>query len=189
MGGFIFFDGEGGSRWRTCEGSFGLHYLVGAYMEGGVLTAYTFAQEGLTIHFDSFHGEIDQQVGLQSRSCYANTHIGPNLGLCTGCFPNPNLVQTAQPPVVGVGMSKLKVAKGHKARISLGGDGTLLGSVDIKCKRTTVYNDSYVVPLLGSSENIGDIQAVGTVTLPPYGKTSIAIVMEEELAPARTDLM
>ena len=83
-----------------------------------MLATDTLAQTGLTIHLNGLHGQIYQKVGLKSRSRNTDTHIIPNLVLCTSCPPDTYLVQTTYPPLVGVGSpTKRQVAKGNQPRV------------------------------------------------------------------------
>lgn len=76
------------------------------------------AQTGLTIHLNGLHGQINQEVGLKGRSGNTDTHIVPDLCLSTSRLPDTYLVQTAYPPLVGVGSpTKRQVAKGNQSRV------------------------------------------------------------------------
>ena len=85
-------------------------------------------------------------------------------------------------------MPELQVAKRRQTGVGLRGNGSLLDAIDIQSKDVSVYDNGDVVPLF-CSKDTRNIQAVGTVTLPPHRKSSVAIVMEKELTPTGTDLM
>ena len=100
-----------------------------------------------------------------------------------------HLVDIAIPPLIITGMTKLEVAKGGKARVGLGGDGTLLNSINIEGEDTAIDDNGYMHPTGCGGEDIGYVESVCAVTLPPHRDGSIVVVMEKELTPSGTYLM
>ena len=125
-----------------------------------MLSTHTLAQISLTIDFNGIHRKVNEKVRHESWHSDWNTHVAPYLRLRACRAPNTYVVQSAQPPLILICMTELKVTKSGKARIGARGYLTFLEPIDIESEHITFDDDSNVIPTGGTGKDIAYIQAV-----------------------------
>ena len=116
VGGFLVQNCERGGGGHTGEGTkVFLDFPTSGGVECGMLSTYPFAQKSLAVHLNGFHGKVNEKVGLQGWHGNGNAHVLANFCLGACLAPDADFVQTAVPPLVGVGLTELQVAKGGKS--------------------------------------------------------------------------